>query len=121
MIQEIDEGRYLWPHLMEELARAVPDYTWLTGIAQLEGGQAPRFQIQGRTGNNFALTRFMSNLEASPFIRHVRLQSTTKIEVGDVGLHQFQLEASYEQAPASLIRTEPLFAQERVQDGVAAE
>lgn len=121
VIQEIDEGRYLWPHVMEEMARAVPDYTWLTGISQLEGGESPRFQIQGRTGNNFALTRFMSSLESSPFIRNVRLLSTTRITQGEIGLHQFQLEARYEQPPAALIRTQPLFAQESIDDGIAAE
>lgn len=121
VIQDIDEGRYVWPHVMEELARAVPDYTWLTGVAQLEGGPTPTFQIQGRAGNNFALTRFMSNLEASPFIQRVRLQSTTRITQGEIGLHQFMLEATYQEPPASLIRTEPLFAQESTDDGAAAE
>jgi len=124
VIQEIDEGRYLWPHVMEELARALPDYTWLTSVVQLEGGEAPVFQLEGRTGNNFALTRFMSSLEASPFIRGIRLLNTSRITEGEVNLHAFTLEARYESPPADLIRTVPLFAQESVEedlDGAAAE
>lgn len=112
VIQDIDEGRYVWPHVLEELARALPDYTWLTSVAQVEGGALPVFQIEGRTGNNFALTRFMSTLESSPFVRGVRLLSTTRTTEGEVNLHAFTLEARYEPPPADLIRTVPLFSQD---------
>ena len=123
VIQQIDEGRYTWPHVMAELARALPDYTWLEGVQQIDGGPAPSFQIDGRTGNNFALTRFMSSLEASPFIRGVRLLSTTQVQEGEVTLHQFMLEARFEEPSPDQIETVPLFAAdaEEVGDGSAAE
>ena len=114
VIQQIDEGRYTWPHILAEVAKALPDYTWLEGVSQIEGGPAPHIQIDGRTGNNFALTRFMSNLEASPFIRGVRLLSTTQIAEGAAGqevtLHQFMLEAYFEEPSPDQIETVPLFA-----------
>jgi Tfp pilus assembly protein PilN len=127
VIQQIDEGRYTWPHVLDEVSKALPDYTWLEGMQQLDGGAAPSFQIDGRTGSNFALTRFMSNLEASPFIRGVRLLSTTQVEEGaegrEITLHQFMLEARFEEPTADLIQTVPLFAEdtEEVGDGAAAE
>lgn len=39
IIKAIDEDRYIWPHVMEEVSRALPIYTWLTvlsltGVAQ---------------------------------------------------------------------------------------
>lgn len=123
VIQQIDEGRYTWPHILAEISRALPDYTWLEGVSQIEGGEAPSFQIDGRTGNNFALTRFMSNLEASSFIRGVRLLSTTQVQEGETTLHQFMLEAHFEEPAASEIQTVPLFAAdaEEVSDGTATE
>ena len=123
VIQQIDEGRSTWPHIMSEIARALPDYTWLESIAQMEGGVTPSFQIDGRTGNNFALTRFMSNLEASPFIRGVRLLSTAQVREQQTTLHQFALEARFEEPSAGEIETVPLFAAdaEEVSDGTAAE
>ena len=127
VIQQIDEGRYTWPHVMAEVSKALPDYTWLEGVAQIEGGPAPSFQIDGRTGNNFALTRFMSNLEASPFIRGVRLLSTTQVSEGPEGaqitLHQFMLEAHFEEPTPDQIQTVPLFAAdaEEVSDGTGTE
>ena len=114
VIQQIDEGRYTWPHILAEISKALPDYTWLEGVSQIEGGPVPNFQIDGRTGNNFALTRFMSNLESSPFIRGVRLLSTTQVQEGpegaEVTLHQFMLEAHFEEPTPDQIETVPLFA-----------
>ena len=38
-----------------------------------------QFRIDGRAGNNFAVTQFMENLESSQFLRDVRLNSTDQI------------------------------------------
>ncbi len=34
IIRSIDDSRYLWPHLLEEISNALPQYTWLTVITQ---------------------------------------------------------------------------------------
>ena len=120
IIQDIDQGRYVWPHLMDEVARALPDYTWLSGIVQIGGAtiNQPDFRIRGRSGNNFALTRFMENLEASMFIRDVQLISTEQVVEQEEGLsgvrtvHDFTLEAAYELPPPELIETVPLLGGE---------
>jgi Tfp pilus assembly protein PilN len=33
IIRAIDEDRYIWPHVMEEVSRALPIYTWLRSVA----------------------------------------------------------------------------------------
>ena len=88
IIQEIDGARYVWPHIMDEIARNLPEYTWLTELLQVSLGDELQFRLVGRAGNNFALTQFMENLEASLFIRGVRLLSTDQIidEVGETGV-----------------------------------
>ena len=35
IIRAIDEERFIWPHLMEEVSRALPPYTWLLSIQNL--------------------------------------------------------------------------------------
>jgi Tfp pilus assembly protein PilN len=30
IIRSLDEDRYVWPHVLDELSRALPQYTWLT-------------------------------------------------------------------------------------------
>lgn len=112
IIQEIDAGRYIWAHILDEISRALPEHTWLREINAMESDASfPKFQIIGRTGNTFALTRFMKDLEASPFVRSVRLVSTELVvETNDRVVHEFFLEAEYEEPPAELIETVPLFA-----------
>jgi Tfp pilus assembly protein PilN len=112
MIQEIDAGRYVWPHLMDEISRALPDYTWLTALTSTTGeDDGPAFELTGRTGNTFALTRFMNDLEASPFIREVKLTRTEQVrDKDDRTVHEFVLTARYEEPPADLVTTVPLFA-----------
>ncbi len=115
IIQEIDGDRYVWPHIMDEVARALPEYTWLTEILQVSLGDQLQFRIVGRAGSNFGLTQFMENLEASLFVRNVRLISTDQIveEAGEGGVrrvvYEFQLEALFERPPIELLQTVPLF------------
>jgi Tfp pilus assembly protein PilN len=33
LIRTIDQDRYIWPHIMDEISRALPQYTWLTDLA----------------------------------------------------------------------------------------
>jgi Tfp pilus assembly protein PilN len=36
VIQSVDGRRYVWPHLLDEISRAVPQYTWLSKVAAEE-------------------------------------------------------------------------------------
>lgn len=115
VIQEIDAGRYIWSHIMDELSRALPAYTWLVGMKALPPdsvGALPKFSVSGRAQNNFALTQYLQQLEASPFIRAVKLTSTELIRERDKLVYSFGLEAYYEVPPPDVIETVPLFARE---------
>jgi Tfp pilus assembly protein PilN len=123
MIQEIDAGRYIWPHIMDEVSRALPPYTWLEGIDQVSGGPSPQFQINGRSGSLPALTRFMDALEASPFLRNVQLISSERTRVGSERsrvVNNFVLQGSYEPPPLDVVETVPLFDEGQM-DSVTAE
>ena len=113
VIQEIDGDRYTWPHIMDEVARALPDYTWMEELLQVSGGDPLIFRISGRAGNNFLVTQFMENLEASLFLRNVDLLSTEQVveTIGGVSrvVNQFMLDVEYESPPAELLETVPLF------------
>src|SRR5688572_9057442 len=34
IIRAIDDDRFIWSHILDEVSRVVPPYTWLMGIAQ---------------------------------------------------------------------------------------
>src|SRR5690348_3855016 len=38
VIRGIDADRYIWPHVLDQLTKALPPYTWLTGVSVSGGG-----------------------------------------------------------------------------------
>lgn len=115
IIQQIDAGRYIWAHVVDEVSRAVPEYTWLINLMYVSSPSAfdsPKFVIDGRAGNTFKLTQFMQDLEASPFIRNVTLVQTDQIREKEKLLYSFALEAQFQVPGPELIRTVPIFSRE---------
>lgn len=124
LIQEIDAGRYVWPHLMDEISRALPPYTWLEAVDQLGGGTTPSFQIEGRTGNLAALTRYMDALESSPFIRNIELITSeqARISASDQAVvNNFVLSGVYEAPPVEMVETVPLFPDDEMNTAMGSE
>lgn len=112
IIQEIDASRFVWSHILDELSRALPEYTWLKNITYVSADgplNTPSFRIEGRTGNTFALTQFMQSLEASPFVKGVTLVTTDQITEANKSIYSFMLDAVFEEPPPEVIQTVPLF------------
>lgn len=125
VIQAIDEDRFVWPHVLEEISRALPIYTWLrtvnyTGTAQglnppaaikapppdtgkvhrprtepVIAHDTVRVRIVGRTVDIQALTRFMRSLEDSPFLGSVQLQKSEVQLENGKEVNQFTLDVMY--------------------------
>lgn len=110
VIQEIDAGRYVWPHIMDEVSRSLPPFVWVINMNEAfsEAG-IPRIRIEGRAGNYFALGRYIEDLEASPFLRQVRLISSAQVEENERTVLRFIMEAGYEEPAPDMIQTVPLF------------
>lgn len=114
VIQEIDGARYVWPHLMDEVGRAIPDFTWINRLLQVSPPPNLAFRVHGQAATVFALTIFLENLEASPFIRDARLVSADQAVISLGGdsqrlIYNFIVEASYQDPPPEILNREPLF------------
>jgi Tfp pilus assembly protein PilN len=109
IIREIDTDRYVWAHILDNVSNALPEFTWLVGMEQTAGlGSEVEFRIDGMTGLTAALTRFMRDLEASPFIRDVRLVSQEQSQQGQRLVNNFVLMARYQMPDSTAISTEPI-------------
>jgi Tfp pilus assembly protein PilN len=124
VIKAIDADRFVWPHIMDEVSRALPPYTWVTSLnattpQPLPSGAAPdttqsltrelaRFRITGNTVDIQALTRFMKLLEASPFIQSVALARSELAMVDGKEVTLFLLDGQYERPDSSVITTAPI-------------
>lgn len=108
LVLEMDAQRYIWPHLLDEIAGALPREAWLTRLARATSpAGGVRLQIEGRAQGGVALTRFRNRMEASPFMRDVRLINSERIErplPGDAEeLYNFVFEAEHETPDPELI------------------
>ncbi len=113
-LQEIDGARFIWPHLMDEVGRALPQGTWLTRFNQLSPAPNLSVRIEGNAISYFALTNFMETLEGSPFLTGVRLVASDQqiIQIAGAGqqrVYNFVLDANYQEPPPEAVNREPLF------------
>ncbi len=138
LIRAIDDDRFVWPHVMDEVSRALPPYTWIvslgfTGAGQgqqavttvaaapvTEGGKrrkmiqtaiprdSVRIRVVGNTVDIQALTRFMTQLESSPFLMQVQLAKSERANDNGKEVTQFQLDMLYSRPEPSQVRRVPL-------------
>lgn len=138
IIKAIDEERYIWPHIMEEVSRALPIYTWLRvlNIAGPAQGTNPaasikmpppdtgkvkrkpkplviprdsiRLRLVGRTVDLQAFTRFMRSLEDSPFFENISLRRSEPTVEGGKDIAQFTLELMYARPDSLMLRRAPI-------------
>ena len=138
MIRAIDDDRYIWPHVMDEVSNALPPFTWLVALGFSGGGQATtpvrtvvpagndgatgrkrkvateivrdtvKVRLVGNTVDIQALTRFMKQLETSPFLENVQLISSQRANDNGKEVTQFQLDMRYTRPGIADVRRVPL-------------
>ena len=118
VIRTVDGDRYTWPHVLDEVTKALPPYTWLVDLSVVQSAAvadsadttapALQFQIGGRTVDIQAYTRFLRQLEASPWIVNVTpMQAQTVVEQ-ERAVTAFTIRANFARADSAYIRTVPL-------------
>jgi len=135
VIRTVDGDRYVWPHVLDEVTRALPAYTWLVdlGPGRVVAAPAParppagsaaakadsakaahqppppvQFELNGRTVDIQAYTRFLRQLEASPWIADVTPVSAQTVVEKERPVTAFTIRATFRQADSAYIRTVPL-------------
>ena len=133
VIRSVDGDRYVWPHVLDEIAKALPAYTWLTTVSAVStaptvtGTNPPAaaaadttaadsaappppmaFTIEGRTVDIQAYTRFLRQLEASPWVGEVTPVSAQTIVEKERPVTAFVIRAQFRLADSAYIRTVPL-------------
>ncbi len=117
-IRAIDEERYVYPHILEEVTKALPDYTWLVSFQTMaavfddmvDSTVAPpiRFTIEGRTPDLSAYTRFVSQLATSPWVRNAEFGAVQSVLEDERPVQSFSLTATFRTADSAYIRLAPI-------------
>src|SRR6266705_342963 len=92
VIRGIDADRYIWPHVLDQITKALPPYTWITGST---------VDIQ-------AFTTFLRQLAASPWLTDVMPATTSTIIEADRPVTAFNVAVRFRVADSVYIRTVPL-------------
>lgn len=116
IIRDIDRERYIWPHILDAVTQALPPYTWLDGVtarvseADSSGGQTVQMQLTGKSADIQAITRFVRNLEESPFLEQATQVTTTVVNEQGRDVYQYVLNVQYQQPDTTLLTMQPLAA-----------
>jgi Tfp pilus assembly protein PilN len=138
VIRHVDGDRYVWSHVLDEVTKALPAYTWLIDVgtsatatnhiappaaapatpaspkvadSTANAPPAPsviQFEVNGRTVDIQAYTRFLRQLEASPWVTDVTPVSAQTVVEKERPITAFTIRATYKQADSAYIRTVPL-------------
>lgn len=65
IIKSIDDSRFLWPHLLEEISNALPQYTWLTLVTQTSAPPSTAVQDTVKKAKNAPVDTTRTKSEAA--------------------------------------------------------
>lgn len=117
-IRDVDGDRYIWPHILDEVARALPTYTWLVDVSAvaaptvtdtLSDAVPPvEVQVTGRTVDVQGYTRFMRDLEDSPWLSNVTAVSVNTVVEKGRAITAFIVRAQFSEADSAYVRLVPV-------------
>lgn len=104
LVRNLDDNRFVWSHLLDEVAQALPQRAWLRGLKQQ--GQLPdlELQIMGTAARPLVITEFVRNLEQSPFVGDVQIVGSNRQMSDGVSTQSFVLSVMYSPPPESAVR-----------------
>ncbi len=108
LVEQLDRDRFAWPHMMDEISRALPPPAWLTSLRQLSPPPDLAIELQGVAGNPLAITEFVRSLGTSDYIADVKIVGSQQqgSDPDQVSRQAFTLVLRF--APASAVgRIEP--------------
>lgn len=117
VIREIDGDRYVWPHLLDQITKSLPAFTWLTGITDVTAPSdtadttrraVVRVTINGQTMDVQAYTTFIRNLASSPWMADVVGNNFTQTLEEGRPVTTFSITAQFRHADSAFIRTVPV-------------
>ena len=106
LIDELRKGQTAPVHMIDQVSRALPDMTWLTGIQQ----SSYTLTLQGRCLTLTSLSDFIGNLEASRyFMRPVEIIESSVVpgEAGGPELIQFTIRGTFQMSGVDSVAPPP--------------
>jgi len=87
LVQDLNKGRALHFHVMDELNKLRPDYMWIVLFEE----NNRHFKLKGMTFSNYMITNFMDKLNASSYFGDVKLDEIKATAEKEHSVIGFQL------------------------------
>lgn len=110
LVKELDQNRYVWPHLLVELSRSLPDVAWIVSVDRISPLPGLELTVRGVAANPLAITTFVRSLRDQPHVGSATIQGSSRQQVQGVTAQSFTLRLSYRRPPEAQVRTRPLVA-----------
>lgn len=114
VIREVDRDRYIWPHILDAVTQALPDYTWLRRLqarpVEGDSSAAVALQVEGLTVDLQGYTRFQRNLEDSPYLVNTEGGNTSLEALEGRQVYTFAITARYQPPDSAHVVMQPLSA-----------
>ncbi|HEY4101023.1 MAG TPA: PilN domain-containing protein [Gemmatimonadales bacterium] len=114
-ISSVDQARYTWSHILDEISGAMPEFTWLTSVSQVSVpadtlGNAPvTVLIAGQTSDLQNYTAFLRRLGDSHWLTNVvPVKTETVIDRSNRPLTAFTVQATFTRADSTQVQTVPI-------------
>ena len=120
-ISSVDQDRFVWPHILDEIASSMPDNTWLTSVSPVNVPAAQMYDtdsttaapvsilIAGQTNDLQNYTAFLRRLGESHWLTNVvPVKTETIIDKSNRPITAFTLQATFTRADSSRMQTVPI-------------
>jgi Tfp pilus assembly protein PilN len=118
IIGDIDADRFTWAHILDQISKALPQYTWLTDLTgttvqdtsdSTGRTRSVNVDVNGRTVDVQAYSTFLRQLAASPWLAAVTPVNVTSAVEANRPVSAFSINMRFRHADSAYIRFVPVF------------
>ncbi|MFH1564215.1 MAG: PilN domain-containing protein [Nitrospirota bacterium] len=92
VIVQLDKGRFVWAHILDEMTMCIPTGLWLGGFRNTAGTD---LELEGSAFDNFSIANFMNNLINSTSFTNIGLQRIESTVINEYPIKTFSIQCSF--------------------------
>ncbi|HEU4855725.1 MAG TPA: PilN domain-containing protein [Rhodanobacteraceae bacterium] len=91
IVEKLQSSRSQMVHLFDQIVETIPAGARLTGLKEVESGDAETLTLDGVAQSNATVAEYMRNIEASPWMGPATLVKTENVHGGSNTPYEFEL------------------------------
>ena len=91
IVEKLQSSRSQMVHLFDQIVETIPAGARLTGMKEVENGDAETLTLDGVAQSNATVAEYMRNIEASPWMGPATLVKTENVHSGSNTPYEFEL------------------------------